>query len=437
MSAVTSPPKQKLPLSSIPGADDITRVELTNGIVMLARENPNSQAVTLRGYLIAGSLFDPDDKLGLADFVASALMRGTAKREFQAIYDSLESVGASFGFSGGTHTAGFGGRSLAEDLPLLLDLLNEGLRHPVFPSPQVEKLRAQLLTGLALRAQDTRDMASLIFDELVYRQHPYARPEEGHPQTVGAITVDDLVNFHKQHYGPRGMVLAVVGGIEAEKAIDEVRATLEDWQNPQQSPLPDLPAWEPLPARVNKRHAIPGKSQSDLIIGTAGPPRKAPDYIAANLGNNILGHFGLMGRVGDVVREQAGLAYYAYSNLGGGSGPAPWAVAAGVNPANEEKAAELIFKELARFTDELVTEEELSDSQSNFIGSMPLSLETNGGVAEALLNVERYKLGLDYYRRFPDEIRSITREQIREAAARYLPNDKMAVAVAGPKRSET
>ena len=79
----------------------------------------------------------------------------------------------------------------------------------------------------------------------------------------------------------------------------------------------------------------------------------------------------------------------------------------------------------------------MSDSQSNFIGSMPLSLETNGGVAEALLNVERYKLGLDYYRRFPDEIRSITREQIREAAARYLPNDKMAVAVAGPKRSET
>src|SRR3989304_4153775 len=109
MSAVTSPPKQKLPLSSIPGADDITRVELTNGIVMLARENPNSQAVTLRGYLIAGSLFDPDDKLGLADFVASALMRGTAKREFQAIYDSLESIGASFGVSGGAHTAGFGG----------------------------------------------------------------------------------------------------------------------------------------------------------------------------------------------------------------------------------------------------------------------------------------------------------------------------------------
>lgn len=436
MSAIASPPKQKLPLSSIPGADDITRLELANGIVVLSRENPNSQAVTVRGYLIAGSLFDPDEKLGLADFVASALMRGTAKREFQAIYDSLESIGASFGFSGGTHTAGFGGRSLAEDLPLLLDLLNEGLRRPTFPTAQVERLRAQLLTGLALRAQDTRDMASLIFDELVYRDHPYARAEEGHPQTVGAITADDLMNFHRHYYGPRGMVLAVVGGIEAEKAVDEVRATLEDWQNPEQPPIPELPAWHPLIERVHKRHSIPGKSQSDLIIGTAGPPRSAPDYMAANLGNNILGHFGLMGRVGNVVREQAGLAYYAYSSLGGGSGPGPWAVAAGVNPANEERATELIFKELARFTDELVTEDELSDSQSNFIGSMPLSLETNGGVTEALLNVERHKLGLDYYRRFPDEIKAITREQIRDAAARYLPNDKMAVAVAGPKRVE-
>src|SRR3989304_9763372 len=102
MSIVTSPPKQKLPLSSIPGAEDITRVELANGIVVLARENPNSQAVTLRGYLIAGSLFDTDEKLGLADFAASALMRGTAKRSFEQIYDALESVGATLGFSAGT-----------------------------------------------------------------------------------------------------------------------------------------------------------------------------------------------------------------------------------------------------------------------------------------------------------------------------------------------
>ncbi len=341
-------------------------------------------------------------------------------------------MGAGFGFNSGTHTASFGGKSLAEDLPLLLDILNQGLRAPTFPADQVQKLRAQLLTGLALRAQDTRDMASLIFDEMVYRQHPYARPEEGNPETIGAISVDDLVEFHRSVYGPHNMVVAVVGGVNAEQAVEQVRAALEDWVNPDQRSAPELPEWVPLPERISKRHEIPGKSQSDLIVGTAGPSRYAADYMAANLGNSILGRFGLMGRIGDSVREKAGLAYYAYSNLGGGVGPGAWEVAAGVNPANEKKAVDLIFEELERFTSELVTEEELSDSQSNFIGSMPLSLESNGGVAEAILNMERYQLGMDYYRHYPEQVRAVTREQVREAAQHYLHLDQMAVAVAGP-----
>jgi zinc protease len=111
-------------------------------------------------------------------------------------------------------------------------------------------------------------------------------------------------------------------------------------------------------------------------------------------------------------------------------------VQAGVNPANEEQAAELIFAEIQRFVDELVEAEELSDSQSNFIGSMPLSMESNGGVAQALLNIERHELGLDFYRQYPDLVRAVTREQIRDAAAHYLQPARLALAVAGPTRPE-
>ena len=421
--------------SSIPGRDDVTRVQLANGIVVLARQNTNSKAVTFRGLVPVGGLQDPDEKLGLADFTASMLMRGTAERDFQTIYDSLESIGASFGFSSGTHTTGLGGRSLAEDFGLLLEMARESLLVPTFPMEHVEKVRAQLLTGLALRAQDTRDMASLTFDELVYRQHPYARADEGHPHTIAAITRDDLVGFHDRNVGPHGVVLVVVGGIEAQNAVDQVRAAFEDWNNPKQPAPANLPGWQPLGERAYKRIDIPGKSQSDVIVGTGGPQRKAPEYMAASLGNNILGRFGLMGRVGDSVREKAGLAYYAYSSLGGGLGPDPWIVAAGVNPANEEQATSLIFKEIERFTTELVTEEELNDSKSNYIGSMPLSLESNGGVADALMSMERFDLGMDYYRQFPDEVRAVTREQVLAAAARHLDGAKLAVAVAGPPRA--
>jgi zinc protease len=110
-------------------------------------------------------------------------------------------------------------------------------------------------------------------------------------------------------------------------------------------------------------------------------------------------------------------------------------VAAGVNPANEEKATDLMFSEVKRFTDELVSEEEMSDSKSNFIGSLPLSLESNGGVADALLNIERYQLGLDYYESFPGEVNAVTREQVRDTAVKHLQTDRFAVAVAGPPRT--
>ena len=122
-----------LKTASLPGPQDIARTELSNGITLLVRPNFNSLSVAISGYLQAGSLYDPEPKLGLADFVATTLMRGTINHTFSEIYDILESMGASLGVSPGAHTAGFGGKSLADDLPHLLALLAEVRIHPVFP----------------------------------------------------------------------------------------------------------------------------------------------------------------------------------------------------------------------------------------------------------------------------------------------------------------
>jgi zinc protease len=417
---------------SLPGADDITRQALPNGITVLCRPNFNSPSVNVSGYLPVGALLDPPEKLGLADFTASSLMRGAARRSFQQIYDDLESVGASFGFSGGTHSTGFGGKALAEDLDLLLGVLAETLQSPAFPAEQVERLRAQILTHLAIRAQDTGDMAALTFDQIVYAGHPYRHPEEGFPETVQAIARDDLARFHQASYGPQGMVIAIVGAVAPGEAVEKASRALGGWSNPLQPELPALPALAPLAQTTTRKAAIPGKSQADLVVGVAGPPRKEPDFIAASLGNNILGQFGMYGRIGDVVREREGLAYYAYSSLSGGIGPGPWYVSAGVDPGKVTAAVELIFQEIRRFTSQPVEAHELEDSQANYIGRLPLSMESNGGVASALLNLERYELGLDYYRQYEAMIRAVTPAAILDVARRYLDPERAAVAIAGP-----
>jgi zinc protease len=139
----------------------------------------------------------------------------------------------------------------------------------------------------------------------------------------------------------------------------------------------------------------------------------------------------MFGRIGESVREKSGLAYHASSSLSGGIGPGPWLFIAGVDPKNIENVIALIRQEVARFVSEPVTSEELTDSQANYIGRLPLSLESNAGVASALLNLERYTLGLDYYQRYPDLIRAITPAEILETAQRYLHPDRLAIATAG------
>jgi zinc protease len=417
---------------SLPGPDDIHRRKMANDIVVLVRSNFNSPSVVVNGYIMAGSLFDQDERLGLAGFTADALLRGTAQRSFHEIYDRLESAGANLHIAGGTHTTGFGSKALAEDLDLLLELLAEALRQPTFPAEQIELLRARHLTSLAIRAQDTGEMSKLTFDQIAYPEHPYSRPDDGYPDTIQAITREDLVNFHQVHYGPQGMVISVVGAIDPDQVFAKVEDLLGDWQNPNQPTPPKLPP-NPTPAEpLTRKIDIPGKFQTDLVVGVIGPERRSRDFLPTTLGNNILGVFGMMGRIGESVREKAGLAYYAYSHLSGGMGPGPWYVSAGVDPQKVEQALELIRDEIERFSSQPVTADELADSQSNFIGRLPLSLESNSGMASAILNLERYNLGMDYYRRYPDLVRQVKAEEVLESARRYWDLERLAVGIAGP-----
>ena len=428
-----SVPKLNLDLKSLPGPETITRREISNGIVVLVRENHTSPSVVVDGDLRAGALWETRERAGLADFTASALLRGTERRSFAEIYEAIESVGASLSISGGTHTSGFYGKALAEDLSLLLELAAEGLRRPTFPENQVERLRGEILTRLAIRDNDTRARADEAFFELAYPNHPYSIDEEGYPDTIRAITRDDLVDFHRRHFGPRGMLVTVVGAVRAGDALALVEKYFGDWTNPGQPPEPALPPLAPPSGPVTRRVPMPGKMQSDVVLGGPGPARKHPQFLAARLANNILGVFGMGGRIGAQVREKNGMAYYAASGLDGGLGPGPWRAYAGVNPQNVERAIELTRREIQKFTTRRVTAQELLDNKTFFLGRLPFSLETNEGVAAAVSALELYDLGLDYWQRYPALVQTLTRDDILEAAQAYLSAENYALAVAGPE----
>jgi zinc protease len=139
-----------------------------------------------------------------------------------------------------------------------------------------------------------------------------------------------------------------------------------------------------------------------------------------------------MGRVGEHVRDEQGLAYYVYTTLDAGLGPGPWAAAAGVAPENVERAVEGILDEIRHLQSEPVAEEELVDNKSYLIGSLPLRLEGNEGIAAQIAEIELYQLGLDHVQRFPSQIAALTAEDVMSVAQQVLNPDAYVLAVAGP-----
>jgi zinc protease len=420
---------------SYPGAESTHRTVLANGITTLVYQNMTAESVVIEGILRVGALAESAEQAGLATFTAEMLMRGSERWAFEQIYEELESVGAVLSIGGNRHVSDFSGRALVEDLPLMLDLLSDCLRRPTFPKKQVEQIRGEIITSLQMRANETSQMAGLAFREVLYEGHPYGRSVDGYEDTVGQIGQEDLLAFYQHYYGPAGMIVTVVGAIEPAAAVAQLEAAFGDWQTSQE-PMPDSPAAGRPETTRRVTVDMPGKSQANVVLGLPGPKRSEPDYLEASMANTVLGVFGMMGRLGQRVREEQGLAYSIYSQLHGGLGPSPWTVGTGVAPDKVELAIASILAEIDKIRKEPIPEEELADSQAYRSGLLPVSLETNDGLASVITDIELYELGSDFLQQLPRKVMAMTPESVQAAAYKYLSTEQIVIAIAGPDLDE-
>jgi zinc protease len=174
------------------------------------------------------------------------------------------------------------------------------------------------------------------------------------------------------------------------------------------------------------------KSQADIAYGFTTIPRSHPAYHAFWLMNNVFGQYGMGGRLGHRIREEQGMAYYAFSSFEAHTLPGPLIVRAGVSGANVDRAVASIDAEVANLAAEGVTEQELSESKRYLVGSLPRTLETNAGIATFLQAVEQFDLGLDYDVRLPGLIDAVTRDEASLAARRTLDPKRASLVIAGP-----
>lgn len=405
---------------------------LANGVTVIVQESSATPAVSINATFEAGSLYDPDDLPGLAYLTARVIDRGTVQRSADAIAEDLDKRGVALRIETRRHSMTLSSTCLSEDFDDVLDLMVEVGRVPTFPEPELAKRRVESITVLRQDEDNTSIRAGEAVSELLYGPaHPYGRPAKGTVASLERIDRHALEQFHATHIRPAVLTLAIVGDVRASTAIERARDLLDDW-----SGAPERPIVVPPPAADARRRfrdiLMPGKSQTDIAYGFTTISRLDPRFDAYWMLNNILGQFGLGGRVADNIRERQGMAYYAFSAFNANVGESPLVVHAGVDPHNVTRAIEAIDAEVRDLGMDGPTAAEMDDSRAYLIGSIPRLFESNESIAAFLQDCERFDLGLDYDRRLPERLAAVTIDDVRAAAGEVLHPERAAIAIAGP-----
>lgn len=408
------------------------REVLPNGLTVIAKETRTTPAVTIYAAIYAGTAYDPPDAPGVAHFISKTIDRGTASYTGDQLAEELDNRGVSLALTVNRHAISLICTCLVEDFDAILRLVAEIVMRPTFPPHEVDTRRGEIVT---LIRQD-EDNPAIVAAEALMRtlygpEHPYGWPARGTVASVETIDGPALQRFHAVRFVPASTTLALVGDIDAGRAIATAASAFADWKAAPATAarFPDVP-----PAASRRVQIIPmmNKAQADIVYGFATILRSDPRYYAFSLMNNVLGQYSLGGRLGDSIRERQGMAYYAFSSLDANVVPGPLVVRAGVNASNVERAVASIDEELSKFAADGPTDKEMTESKQYLIGSMPRTLETNTGIATFLQTAEFFRLGLDYDLRLPALLQAVTREQVHDAARAVLDPSRAAVAVAGP-----
>ena len=412
------------------------RYVLDNGMVVIIQENKSNPTVAVQGSLNAGGMLDPAGKSGLAQITADLLLKGTSKRTADQIASAKDFVGMSLNTGADTESATFSGYSLSKNFDLMLDLLSDSLRNPSFPADEFDKLKARRLSGIKQEQDSPEAVASRAFYGSVFPAgHPYHQlsVDEEIANTT-AISRDDAAGFYNSHYGPESVILVVVGDVDTQEALAKIKSYFGDWKGTGSAKRLPIPA-VPLPAAIEKKVVpMPDKSQVNVLLGyPGGLKRTDPDFYSAMVMNFILGGGGALGsRLGDVIRDEMGLAYDVYSTFDATLGAGPWYASIGTNPQNTDKAVNTLVKQIALMRDKGAIQKEMQSAVAYITGSFPVRLEQNSSIANTLHSAELYGLGIDYIQNYQKIYRSVTLDQVNAAAKKYLHPDKYTIAIAGP-----
>lgn len=408
---------------------------LENGLTFLHLPVPGTGSVAVATYLRAGNFYEPPQKHGLADAVADMLLRGSEGLNKEQLAQLVKELGLIEGIN--IHADSFavktGGTVVKEDLERYLNVLSLVFRKPVFMDDELAKLKSEWAARITEQKNNTGPAAvNRLYQELYPEGHLFHQKDfDDQLLELDSFTRTDLQNFHSS-YSPRRGIITVTGDIEKEAALEFVQQAFADWHGPEPREIQLDKVTIPTEARRIEMR-MPDKSSMDIVMGYPLPVKFTdPDFYPLSLANLALGGDTITSRLGKVIREQYGLTYGIYSNLGDNTyGASPWSIALTVNPNNAAMALSLLQKILEDYKKKGVSRDELAREASGAAGLFTVNLRSSIAIARALTRFESLGLGVEGMDKHVDRILNVKKAQVDEAIRTYLQPERMLTVMAG------
>ena len=418
-------PPPPLPMGPVAFPAFVERT-LSNGAQVLVVENHEQPVVSLNIYMRgAGSTSDPEGKTGVAELTAALLRSGTKTKSSLQIAQTFDGMGAQSFANAGPDWASLSVTALKADIDAAWATAADMLVNTTFPADEFETQRKRTLTNLQVQLSQPAQLASRVFTQRVYGQHPYARLSS--TASLRGITREDLVSFYNTYYRPGNALIVIAGDVNPNEIVGKFEQHFAAWKGAG----PARPKYAAAPASAGAREIIlvnkPGAVQAAFRIGHTIAPAPHADWPALVVAQQILGG-GSKGWLFDILREKKGYTYGAYAGSSQRVDPGHFQMQGDVRNEVADSALQLFLDLHAKIKNEPVPASDLELAKAQLTGSFPLTIETPAQIAGQVASSRLLGQSRDHVQTWRQKLAAVTAADVqRVAKAHYHPENAVIV----------
>ncbi|MFQ5952759.1 MAG: M16 family metallopeptidase [Candidatus Omnitrophota bacterium] len=395
--------------------------KLENGLRFIVKKRSKLPLVSVSLTMPGGLRAENEDTSGLSNFTASTMLKGTKRRKERQIVPAMERMGGGVKAFSGVNGMGLAMSMMSGDFDEGMDIFEDVVKNPVFPEEELAKQKKKILAAIREEEKDIFDKGLLEFRSELYGKHPYSMRVLGKIGTMKKFTRNDIVKFKQEYWGPKNAVMAVVGDVDVEGTVEAITKRFRDWEGEVKTIEPQkvVPLNEPRREDISMR-----REQSLFLLGFLGAEvTDSRRYTLSVISSLLSGSDGLLFYA---LREKRGLTYTSGAVSIPAVDPGYFLIYVATTEENIEDVRKKVVFLLKKITEGNISDEEIEAAKNRLITQHASSLETNSSLSMTMSMSELYGLGYDNYKLYPDRIRAVTKNDIREVAKQVLNLDSSA-----------